>query len=112
MRCGTEVAKFRVGTPSKEVLDRIKVRWAVEFMVDHEGFEVTPSSPSLDPGVYEYKLSKFCNTNVLPFCQIKLCARECRLLTLLFMHSCSSLIMFCHLCIACYFASDTAVSMH
>lgn len=73
--------KFREGTPSKEVLERIKLRWADGMIIDHEGFEITPSSPVLDPGLYDYKRSlpsKYCNTGILPFCKAKLYASDCK----------------------------------
>ncbi|KAL0036468.1 hypothetical protein WJX77_008905 [Trebouxia sp. C0004] len=48
-------AKFRVTTPIKEVLERLMQRWGSGMIIDNEGFEVTPSSPHLQPGLYEYK---------------------------------------------------------
>ncbi len=65
---GSEELKFRVGTPSKEVLEMGKLRWADGMITDHEGFVVTPSSPVLKPGVYEYVCplpSKFCIPSVI-----------------------------------------------
>lgn len=47
-------AKFRVTTPIKEVLQKLKQRWGNGMRIDSEGFEVTPSSPHLQPGRYEY----------------------------------------------------------
>jgi len=66
------------------VLDRLKLRWADGMIIDHEGFEITPSSPVLDPGLYDYKRSlpgEYCNTGmpalgkvVMIRCGIPLCA--------------------------------------
>ncbi|KAL3155446.1 hypothetical protein ABBQ38_011002 [Trebouxia sp. C0009 RCD-2024] len=48
-------AKYRSTTPIKEVLERLLQRWGNGMIIDNEGFEVTPSSPTLQPGCYEYK---------------------------------------------------------
>lgn len=60
--------QFRPLTPSKEVLEQVRLNWAQGMIIDHEGFHVTPSSPVLDPGHYEYKLalpSKCCYNGIL-----------------------------------------------
>ena len=60
--------RFRPLTPSKEVLEQVRLNWAQGTIVDHEGFEVTPSSPVLDPGCYEYTValpSKCCYKGIL-----------------------------------------------
>ncbi|KAL3151589.1 hypothetical protein ABBQ38_012585 [Trebouxia sp. C0009 RCD-2024] len=48
-------AKFRVMTPTKEILERLMQLWGHGMITDNEGFEVTPSSPNLQPGCYEYE---------------------------------------------------------
>ncbi|KAA6422557.1 MAG: hypothetical protein FRX49_07418 [Trebouxia sp. A1-2] len=54
---GLDSMRFRPLTPSKEVLEQVRLKWAQGMIVDHEGFEVTPSSPVLDPGLYEYQVA-------------------------------------------------------
>ncbi len=53
--CDGDVVKFRPGTPSKEALQHLRLRWGDGWAVDHDDFELTPSSPPLHPGVYDYK---------------------------------------------------------
>ena len=70
--CGLDSMRFRPLTPSKEVLEQVRLKWAQGMIVDHEGFEVTPSSPVLDPGLYEYQValpSKCCYQGILSILQ-------------------------------------------
>lgn len=53
------------------------LKWAQGMIVDHEGFELTPSSPILDPGRYEYEAalpSKCCYKGNICASDAKLCA--------------------------------------
>ncbi len=62
------------------MLERLKQRWADGMLTDHEGFEITPSSPVLDPGLYDYKGAlpgECCKTACL------LCARDCKVVMVL-----------------------------
>lgn len=51
------------------------------MITDLSGFQVTPSSPILASGVYEYEQltpSKYCKVGMPHFCSAKLCARDCQ----------------------------------
>ena len=51
-----DAMKFRLGTPSKEVLEHLQMHWGAGWAVDHDDFELTPSSPPLPTGVYHYRM--------------------------------------------------------
>lgn len=56
IQCGEDVKRFRPGTPSCEVLESLQRCWRDGRIKDHEDYEVTPSSPPLNPGWYTYEL--------------------------------------------------------
>ena len=58
IRCGKDVKRFRPGTPSSEVLESLQRCWRDGRITDHEDYEVTPSSPPLNPGWYKYELAR------------------------------------------------------
>ena len=59
----SEPLKFRQGTHSKDVMERVKLLWGVGLLIDHEGYAITTDAPVLSPGFYTYRRclqSKYC----------------------------------------------------
>ncbi len=59
----SEPLKFRQGTHSKYVMEKVKLLWGDGLLFDHEGYAITAKSPVLSPGFYTYRRclqSKYC----------------------------------------------------